>query len=169
MKKIVFLTIYLLFFEFAEAQTEKHTRQIEIPDKMIDYIRENYPNYSKIRFYKEAHKDKVYYESVFWFDNEEYNLLFDVYGNLYETEITLTFKELPTQIGQKIKDYLMTDFIKYKITKTQEVEANHVFLYEIAIRGRSKTEKGFYEVYFDRAGSFIKKDLIKLKSIQSRY
>jgi hypothetical protein len=170
----IFTFLLLLFSTFSSCknnlvQTEKRAKSAEIPNKVIDFIHKTYPNHEKIKFYKETENDTLYYEANFEQEEDEYSLLFDKLGNLYETEITLKFKELPAEIQQKVENYLKTNFVKYKIKKTQEVDLQGKLLYELAIKAKKTNENGFYEIYFDRQGNFIKMEIIKLNAIQSLY
>jgi hypothetical protein len=104
---------------------------------------------------------------------DEYSLMFDKMGNLYETETTLPFQELPAEMVQKIENYLKDNFMKYKIIKIQEVDLKGKRLYELKLKAKIKTitsyEKGFYEIYFDNQGNFLEMERIKLNAIQSLY
>ena len=173
MKKLFFLILILLICKDVFAQ-EKHAKKSEIPAKMMDFIKITYPNHSKLKFYKETKNDTLYFESTFYSDKNEHTLSFDKIGNLEEMEITLSFEKIPAEIKQKIKDYLKNNFLKFKVKKTQEVDLKGILLYEFAIKGKRKTEKnniekGFYEIYFDRKGDFIKIETIKLNTIQSLF
>ncbi len=173
MKYLLFFILLSLICENVFAQ-EKRAKKAEIPAKMMDFIKKNYPNHSKLKFYKEIKNDTLYFESTFYSDKNEHTLSFDKIGNLEETEITLPFEKIPMEIKQKIKDYLKNNFLKFKVKKTQEVDLKGVLLYEFAIKAKRKTEKNtteksIYEIYFDRKGDFIKIETIKLNSIQSLF
>ncbi len=173
MKKIAILILLLLMCKSIFAQ-EKRAKKTEIPDKMTDFIKKTYPNHSKLKFYKELKNDTLHFESTFCSNKNEYTLSFDKIGNLEEIEVTLSFEKIPVEIKQKIKNYLKNNFLTFKIKKTQEVDLKGVLLYEFAIKAKRKTEKkttekGFYEIYFDRNGDFIKIGILKLNTIQSLF
>jgi len=171
MRKFLILIICLGIFNSLIAQSDKGINKTDIPSSIKEYLDKMYPNHSKIKFYKETKKDSVFYEAVFEMKEDDYSLLFNQQGVLIETEIAISFKEIPSEVGGKISDFLNGEFIFYKIKEIQEVDLKGILLYELAIKARKK-ENGsasFYEVYFDRNGKFIKIDNTPLNNIPSLF
>jgi hypothetical protein len=170
MKKYCTSLLFMLgIFQVAFSQTEEGVRKSAIPPAVKEFIDKNYSGHSHIKYYQEKIMDTVYYEAVFKKGEDEYSLLFDKSGNLYETEKTMPFKELPEKIIVKIEEYLKKEFARYKIIGVQEVDVKSSRMYELNVKGKKQSKTSFYEIYFSRQGDFIKIEDAELKTIPSLF
>ncbi len=170
MRKYSYGLIFILgSFQVAFSQTEGGIKKSAIPAVVKDYIDKNYSDHSHIKYYQEKIQDTAYYEAVFKKGEDEYSLLFDRSGTLYETEKTMSFKELPDEIIRKVEEYLKKEFICYKIIATQEVDQKGRLMYEFNVKGKKQSKTSFYEIYFNRQGDFLKMEDKELKTIPSLF
>ena len=170
MQKYCWSLLFILgSFRAAFSQTEEGVSKSQIPPAMIEYINRSYSGHSHIKYYQEKIQDTLYYEAVFKKGEDEYSLLFDLSGSLYETEKTMPFKELPDRLIEKIEAYLKKEFTGYKVTETQEVDRKGNLMYELSVKGKKQSKTSFYEIYFSRQGDFLKMEDTALKTIPSLF
>jgi hypothetical protein len=167
----VLLMLALLIANLAlQAQdSDRKVNPDKLPASILPYIDQKYPDHDRVHFYTEKIGDTLYYEAKFEQHEDEYDLLFDVDGNLYETEKTLPEHELKEAIKDSIHTYLKSQFEEYKILKVQEVELKGRLLYELNVKGKKKGNKAYYEIYFDRKGKYVGTEDVILNSIPSMF
>jgi hypothetical protein len=170
MKKYCWSLLFILGgFQTSFSQTEEGIRKTEVPSVVIEFIDKNYSGHSHVKYYQEKIKDTMYYEAVFKKGADEYSLLFEKSGILYETEKTMPFKELPDKIIIRIEEYLKKEFVRYKVIEIQEVDLKGKLMYELSVKGKKQSKTSFYQIYFSRQGEFYKMEDTELKTIPSLF
>lgn len=167
--KIFILFFFLAISHLGHAQTESSAKKSEISSVIKKLIDEKYKGHRSVKYYKEILRDSLYYEAVFRHNKDEYSLLFDTLGNVYETEVTVPYSEIETSIRKKIEEKLNKDFPSFKIKKSQEVILKSKLMYEFLIKGKQDKRVSFREYYFDRQGNFLKDEVVELESIQTLF
>ncbi len=159
MWKVSFLIIIVFACQAAKGQ-EKRIPANQVDATINEFMKENYPSASGIKYYEDVKNDTTFIESNFRYRSSKYSVMF-YKGDLYEEEIYLSFKDIPTSARQAITATLEDHFNKYKILKCQEVNPKTNFLYEITLKGKSGKSTAFWELYFTPSGKLlIKKEVI---------
>jgi hypothetical protein len=133
--------------------------------KVQNFIQTNYPNAKRLRFYEEKDRGQTFIEGEFKLDKVEYALKF-LADSLVETEISIEFRDIPTNQQQTIKTSLDSLFIKYKLLNCQEVNPKTNSLYEINIKTKSGN---YFELFYDKSGNLVKKTEIFVKPVPSQF
>jgi len=167
MRKI--LIIILLFPNVLLAQRDKSISVKNIPQVIQAYLLKDYPCHTHVSYFIEYDGDTMCYEADFTYMKQKYSLLFDTLGNVFETEIEISFEKIPESIEKLIEDKLSFDLSKYKVMIVQTVDYRGKLLYEIQVRGKRNKDVEFYEYYFNRSGEFVKVKTIYLKPIPSLF
>jgi hypothetical protein len=168
-KSVIFIGILFLIFHQKILSQETRLNSKKVPEKVKEYIKINYPDVAKIKYYIEKEHDTVFIECEFKSGIDEYALRFFQNGTLYETEVLVKYKEIPGNISIKITEELNKQFKKYKILECFEVNPTTDALYEINVKGINSKSDGFYELFFDKAGTFIKMVEIIVKPISTMF
>jgi len=162
------LLLFAFFFSFnAFSQSDKNIRNKNVPALVKQLIQKTYPNAHNINYYIEKQNDSTFYEAVFKYQKDNYTLLISSTGKLYKTEIIILYDQLPLPVKDTISKDLTTRFEKYIITKVEQVNPHHELNYELTIIGKMGHKEGYFEVYYNRQGSFISVEEETLKSIPS--
>jgi hypothetical protein len=167
---IIIISISLLIFPlYGFPQNDKKISSEKIPFAISSYIKGEYPQFKKVKYYKETINDTIMYEVELRKKEEKFSLLFYENGQLYEVEKEVKYKELQAEIRKNVEAELASRFLKYKINKVQFVNPHLVNKYEMNVKG--KTDKGisYFEIYFNKDGKFIELEEIKLKAIPSAF
>ena len=85
----------------------------------------------------------------------ESSVLYDVDGNLLETETKINANELPSLINEKI----IKDYAGYKIVETEKsIDAKGILMYELkVIKGKNK-----FKLSFNTNGKLLSKEKLKM-------
>jgi hypothetical protein len=166
MKKALMVFVFFLSFS-AFPQSDKNIRNKDVPALVKGFMKKNYPNATKVKYYIEKQNDSTFYEAAFNYLKDDYTLLISSEGKLYKTEIVILYDELPLPIKNTISKDLSDRFEKYTIKKVEQVNPDHELKYKINILGKQKHHEGYFDVYYNRQGSYISAEQETLKSIPS--
>ena len=121
-------------------------KEADVPAAVKEGFKKSFPT-AKV---KEWEKEDDNFEAEFDLKKVETSALFDANGNLIQTEVEITLKELP----KAIIDYLSKNEAGKKIKEAAKITDNKgVISYEAEV-----TEADYI---FDSAGNFIKKEVEK--------
>jgi hypothetical protein len=166
----VFLLLFLLVVFTAAnvpGQTDKDVKLKEVPLPVKEYFLKKYPDAESVKYYKEIEGDTTFYEICFESANDKYSLLLFPDGRIYETEITISFEQLPDPVKENISKDLSSRYTKHKILLVEKLNPETTLMYEIKIHARKGRHKGYYEVFYDSNGSFQEEEEETLRSIPS--
>ena len=172
------LFLLLLLGNTAQAQykyeREHRIRKSQFPANALRFIEKKLEDARQVRFYREVDSIKISYEAKFKLDRLRYSVEFDQQGRLEDVEILIREIDIPEESLQAIKEYLSTNFQKYRIRRIQQqypvsdAEPTAITLrnafqnlllptnrYELIVAGRK--DKGFndYEILFNAEGEFL--------------
>ena len=164
--KIIF-TLFLFFLNLTLHSQETVLNAKKVPSVIKDYIKANYPEAGRVKYYREHKHDTIFIECEFKLKSDKYFLLFLPNGELFETEEFISFKEIDIQVASLMKNVLTQQFKKYRIGECFVVNPQTEALYEIEIEGTINKKSGTYEVYFDKAGNLIKIEEVVIKPIST--
>jgi hypothetical protein len=175
--------IFLLLMNYSLFSQEKFEREYrikpsEVPLSIVKIIKKWHFT-EKIKWYAEESNDGKTFEAKTCFNKHKYSIEFSVKGAIIDVEKTVKFKELSTDIQQKIKGTLSRNFKKHRIKKIQiqySGKENDMYVavfrpqltsdglrtkYELVLKG--KKEKRFlnYELLLNLDGEIEKQLLIK--------
>ena len=153
----------------AFSQNDKHISEDKVPLIIRSYIKSQYPAFKKIKYYTETVNDTMQFLAELERKEENISLQFYEDGKLYEIEKEVAFEDLPSETRKKITEELKSRFLKYKIKKVQFVNPHLVTEYELNIRGTNTKGSGYFELYFDKDGKFLKSEETMLQSIPSQF
>lgn len=166
--KILILFLILFSTNFiAFSQSDKNIKCKDVPTAVKEFIKKNYPEAEKINYYTEKQGDSSYYEATFKHRDDRYTLMISKEGKLYETEVIMSYEELPALIKDKITSDLKTRFSRFTIKKVEQINPDHKLKYKVTIRGKEGHHKGYFDAYYDGQGNFIEVKQETLKSIPS--
>jgi uncharacterized membrane protein YkoI len=138
MKKIAVVIALLLFatLSFAQKMQEK-----DVPNAVKLAFQKQFPTAQKVKWEKESGN----FEAEFEMDKTETSVLFDLQGNILETETEIAVNQLP----KAILDYVATNYKGQKIKEAAKItDAKGVLTYEAEIKGK--------DLIFDEKGNFLK-------------
>jgi hypothetical protein len=161
----------LLFFLWMEgfAQSEKKIKKEKVPANIQNYIKKNYPDGHKIRYFKEQHQDTVLYVARLRTKKERLVMEFFENGELYEIEREEEFENLPASTQAAIQKDLVSRFHQFHILKVEFVNPHMKTEHELTIKAKTEQGTQFLEVFYDEHGSFIRMSELKLKAIQTMF
>ncbi|MCB9295637.1 MAG: hypothetical protein H6559_21305 [Lewinellaceae bacterium] len=166
--KTISLLLFSAFLNLTVTAQEIRIPQERVAVKIKEYIEKNYPTATRIKYYQEVINDTVFMESEFKFRGNKYAVTF--YDEaLYEVEIFLAFKDIPTPAQKAIKSTLDSLFTRHKILVCQEVNPRTDLLYEIRVEGTSERSTAFWELYFTPSGKLVKKTEFIVRPIPSHF
>lgn len=140
MKKIVLSILAIIFTTTVFSQINKKK---DIPDVVIVNFQKQYPEVKEIKWEKEGEN----FEAEFNTNGLEESVLYDVEGNLIETEVQIKTGELP----KGATDYITEHYKGKKIKEASRVtKADGNLSYEAEING--------IELVFDSNGGLIKEN-----------
>ncbi|MDX2174535.1 MAG: hypothetical protein SFY56_15635 [Bacteroidota bacterium] len=143
MKKIIALGLFCLGLNKVSAQKIK---EAEVPAIVKEGFKKSFPNLKAEEWEKEGTNFEVEFDQ----NKTESSALFDTNGNLLETEIEITAKELP----KNTIDYLTKNIPSKKIKEASKTtNSNGVVTYEAEVNDT--------DYIFDSTGNFIKKEVEK--------
>lgn len=140
MKKLIFLLVAVpgMLFVSAEKISGK-----EVPAVVKSVLTKHYPNAKELKWEKENKN----YEAGFKVAKTAYSLLIDASGNILETEVEISLKELPANANA----YVSKNYKGQKIKETAKITDNKgVVTYEVEIKGK--------DLIFDNSGKFLKEE-----------
>ena len=130
----------LMSISFANAQKLKST---DVPETVKASLQNKYPEAKELKWEKENGN----YEAAFKEGKTEYSLLIDASGNIIETEVDISFGELPAAA----KDYISKNYPGQKIKETAKIiDAKGIVTYEAEVKGE--------DLIFDNTGKYLKKE-----------
>jgi hypothetical protein len=133
--RILIFTLFIAIHGFA--QKVNHSN---IPELVKITLVNSYPNATAVQWEKEENNFEVGFES----EKKKYSILFDLNGEIRETEIEISIDALPI----KARDYINQHYKNHRIKETcQIVDANGKLIYEAEIRGT--------DLLFDADGNLI--------------
>ena len=138
MKKILFLSALFAMSLLTNAQRISRKK---IPVLVRKSFVELYPKVTKAKWEKENGG----YEACFKLDSKKHSALFDINGNMLESEVVIDKKELSDAILDYVKQKYPTDKIK-EVSKI--TNSSGIVTIEIELKGR--------DLLFDNEGKFIK-------------
>ena len=166
--KIISLFFFSAFLNLTVTAQEISISEKKVAVKIKAYIKENYPTATRIKYYQEVINDTIFIESEFKFRGNKYAVMF--YNEaLYEVEIFLAFKDIPTPAQKAIKSKLDSLFTRHKILVCQEVNPRTNLLYEITVEGTSEKSTAFWDLYFTPSGRLVKKTEFIVRPIPSHF
>lgn len=140
MKKVIALSLLCLGSNNLCAQKIK---EAEVPIKVKEGFYKKFPNFKAEKWEKEGANFEVEFDQT----KTETSALFDASGNLLETEMEISVKELP----KEALDYLAKNMPNKKIKETSKItDSKGVVSYEAEVNGT--------DYIFDSIGNFIKKE-----------
>lgn len=139
MKRILFLLVSVTIFSgCANAQKMKSS---EVPAAVKSAFERQYPDVKDVDWEKEDSN----YEAGFEVNKIETSVVYDVSGNLIETEVEIAVSALP----QTAQDYIAKNYPKSKISEAAKItDASGAITYE--------AEVGESDLIFDANGNFVK-------------
>lgn len=138
--KFKLIISFLLFSIMLSAQTK-------VPKAVKDSFAKLYPTVTSIKWEKEG---KTEFEGNFKLNKVNTSVVFDVEGNLMETETAIPVSELPPAIAK----YVAEQYKGYKISGAAKIVDNKdVLTYEAEI-SKKKVKK---DIMFDKDGNPVKK------------
>lgn len=166
--KIISLLLFSTFLNLTVTAQEIRISKKGVAVKIKEHIKENYPTATRIKYYQEVINDTIFIESEFKFRGNKYAVMFHNEA-LYEVEIFLAFKDIPTHAQKAIKSTLDSLFTRHKILVCQEVNPGTNLLYEITVEGTSEKSTAFWELFFTPSGRLIKKTEFIVRPIPSHF
>lgn len=143
MKKLLLISICLGFILSSIAQKKN-----EIPASAKTAFSGKFPDAKKVKWSIEKPGE---FEAEFTLNGVESAALYDVNGQLIETETEIKETELP----QAVKSAIFKDFAGYKINEIERaVDSKDVVTYEM----EAKKSKTVYELVFLPDGKLLKKE-----------
>lgn len=186
-RKIIIAASLCIFTHLCLAQ-EKFEKEYRIknsgvPAIAVSFIDECFPD-SRIKWYKEESTKGSFFEAKIRQSKTIYSIKFDQQGNLLDTERILTFKDLPVDTQNNIKEFMESRFTSYSIVKLQEqwiAEKNVIkslinhenpsghyqINYELEIKGKSGKDIDFFEFLFSQKGKFVREYKMVQKNINN--
>lgn len=164
MNKIASLAFFLMTTITVFGQ-EKSVGKSNVSLVVQNFIKTNYPTAKKIKYYKVQEGGNTFIEGVFKVNKVEYSLKFFA-DSLIETEVAVSFCDIPQNAGQMIKSSLDSLFEEYKIIESQEVNPTTNSLYELKIKSKSGN---YFELIYNKSGQLIKKTEIFINPIPSQF
>ena len=135
MKKIMLTIAIAMFASFGFAQKN------DIPANVKTRFQNLYPDVKKVKW----ENGNGHFEAEFEIAESDYSVLFDVSGNLIETEIEIKVADLPATA----KAYISSNYPSQKIKEASKItDAKGTVTFEAELKHT--------EVFFNAAGSFIK-------------
>jgi hypothetical protein len=170
MKPMSVLFAFFLIFSipFISFGQEKKGCKKNISSTIQNYIKTNYEGVKKVKYYQDTKEKIAYIEATFEFKEDEYSLKF-LNDSLIETEIEISFKELPMAIQKNIQSSLDSNFSKYKILEVQKIDIKDNPMYEVSFKGYKEKRKRYFEFFFDKNGMLVSKTKISIKPIPSQF
>lgn len=179
---ILLLVFSICFMASAQNKYEREhrIREVQFPEKALEYIHEKLDDAKRTRFYKEIDGNTISYKAKFKKDRLWYGMEFDKTGAIENVEIVVKPSDIPDEAFSAMKRYLSNNFTKYKIRKihqqyrvsemnTFEATIKNAFQnlilptinYELIIKGKKDKKSEQHEVLFDSEGNFksIRKSL----------
>ncbi|PWA03951.1 PepSY-like domain-containing protein [Flavobacterium psychrotolerans] len=135
MNKSIFIAMVFLF------TIATSFAQNGIPKEVLTAFSQKYPNVKKAKWDKE-NKD---YEAGFEVDKIDNSVLFDVKGNILETEVAIAKSQLPNGVLEYVAKHYVGQKVKgsAKINSTKEG-----VIFEVEVKGK--------DLLFDPNGKFIR-------------
>ena len=115
---------------------ERGINKKNVPLTIQNFIQTHYPTVKRWKCYEEKENENVFIECKFKCNKQEYSIKF-LMDSIVETEMTIHFYDIPTDLQKIMKTNLDEQFTHYKILKTQEVNHGINPLYEINIKTKS--------------------------------
>ena len=136
----------ILFLAIGFAATSAYSQKVgekEVPTAVKTTFTNKYPKTEVEKWTKEADGN---YEAEFDYNKQELSVVFDVSGNILETEIEIKASELP----KAVSDYCTKNMAGKKIKETAKItDAKGTVTYEAEVDDA--------DYIFDANGAFIKK------------
>jgi len=164
--------------ENIKIEIEKRIRQEQTPPTIIQALQPLLIKASKIKYYQEKDSSSTFYEVKLKYKGKALSIKFTEGGDFYDLEETVALKKLPNPTQDSILAYFSSQYMKYKIKKTQirftsaqpqliELYLKNVqtaFSKAIEIEAFVKLEKdhqsGLYEFLFTEKGELLAKSKI---------
>lgn len=138
MKKLFILVIAVLAAFSVSAQKVKEN---DVPSAVKEAFLKQYPNATEVSWEKENNN----YEVNFDLKETDHSALFDVNGNLLESEEDIAVSQLPAGV----MEYIKTNYGGKKVKEAERVtNADGTVTYEVEVKGK--------DLIFDSNGKFIK-------------
>lgn len=172
----------LSFVSFSQEKFEKEYRinHEAVPNNAKEVI-DLFHFDGKIKWYKEIGMNIISYEAKAKKDGKRYSVEFTKEGDFEDVEVKTPFKLLGDQIKKTIEQTLRSQFVSFKIIKTQiqysgKPEAIQMFLhdkstsnsivvkYELVVSGKVENTYSTYEFLFSDTGEFLQKKQIVPRS-----
>ncbi len=168
---LFFLTVFfsVIIAACGKAQkidVEKKIPESEFPPAAVQWLKKEYSNQIKIRYFIEIEADVINYEAKFCFEKEKYSIVFLKDGELCEIEKEIEYSILPASTQKNIELQLNADFKKWKIARLQErtLPPSPILTYELLAKGKGESGVIIYNYYFSKNGEVLKKSKIVLPS-----
>ena len=139
MKRILLLLMSVTFL--SNCANAQKMNSSELPAAVKSAFEKQYPDVKDVDWEKED----CNYEAGFEVNNIETSVVYDVSGNLIETEVEIEVSALP----QTAQDYIANNYPKSKISEAAKItDASGTITYE--------AEVGESDLIFDASGNFVK-------------
>jgi hypothetical protein len=140
MKTMIFMLVVVLQALTASAQKNGTA---EVPQPVLQAFKKMYPLVKNAKWEKE----KSGYEACFKQDSKEQSVVFNANGQVLETEVEITYEELP----QNMRTYLEQHYKRLQVKETAKItDAKGVVTYEAEVKG--------WDLLFDAGGKLLKED-----------
>lgn len=140
------LALLIFFFTVACDKEPGHLKKADVPDAVMSAFNSAHPDARDVEWEKEGE----YYEVEFEEGRVEMEIVYDIEGNVIETEIEIDVSDLPDAIVKYIND----NYSDYKIDEAEKIENGEGVLYEVEI----EYKRSELELMFDGNGNFLGED-----------
>ncbi|MBN2745654.1 MAG: hypothetical protein JXR34_02925, partial [Bacteroidales bacterium] len=183
MRITILIILSILFMSLsAQTKTEKEYRikKDKIPENAQKWMRQNFPEAKKIKWYQEVSNGKTTFEAKLKWKKTSYSVEFDSIGTLEDVEMTIDFEEIELEARKSIEQYFLGNYKKHKILKVQKQFSgdlsqfrqyletpNQIGIttnYEIEFQGITSDSNELYEALFNQSGQLITRKTIKTEA-----
>jgi hypothetical protein len=142
----------------SKIEREERIKAKDFPTKSHDFLRKNFSEAKRIRYYRETEGDTKSYEAKFKKVNDFYSVKFTEKGEIYDVEKTVKPENISEEERGILKGALSKLFFRYNIKKLQLQFSsdNSFFGYEVEIKGFAQEEEGYFEINLDRIGNVVR-------------
>ena len=145
MKKIVAISIFLLFGGIAVAQDEEG---FEVPRSVTEAFSCLYPSITDVTW----ETNDVDYSASFDLDGRTISLLFDEYGNVTKVENEIKLFELPVDVNNLIS----SEYADWTIVEASHIDSNGTDYYETEVQ----KEEQIMVLVFNNHGGLVMKVML---------
>lgn len=138
MKKLMFLLVAIIISSCTNAQKVSDKK---VPIVVKSALQNVFSNAEELKWEQENGN----YEAGFEVEETDYSVLIDASGNILETEVEISFDELPATVKTYVSKYYAGQKIKEAAKITDD---KGIVTYEAEVKGK--------DLIFDNSGKFLK-------------